>query len=223
MRGPILTVIISLLLGLLPAQAKELTALEVAAKLQKFYDSTADFQAAFQQEYESKALSKKSQSGGFVYVKKPGKMRWDYTTPHPKHFVADGKALYIYDPELEQVMVDRNFASSDLTVALTFLWGKGKLTDEFTVAFAKVPPPADSQVVLELTPKKAARFKRLWFTVDKATFRVDGTSVEDPGGNTNRITFTKISVNRGLKDEAFKLDIPKGIEVIEVPKDGRAS
>ena len=205
----------------LPARAREPSALEVAGRLQKFYDSTTDFQAAFQQEYESRALSKKSVSSGYVYVKKPGKMRWDYLAPHPKHFVADGKSLYIYDPELEQVILDRDFASSDLTVALTFLWGKGKLTDEFAIAFGKLPPPSAAQVVIELTPRKAARFKRLLFVVDKATFRVDGTLVEDPGGNTNRITFSKISVNRGLKDAAFKLDIPKGVEVIEVPRDGK--
>lgn len=215
----------ALLITLLTAasgQAKDLTARQVADRIQKFYDSTKDFQAAFQQEYFSQALGRKKSSSGFVYIKKPGKMRWDYTTPRPKHFVADGTALYVYDPELEQVMVDRSFSGSQLTTAVTFLWGKGKLAEEFKVAFSKRKDlGSEKQYTLELKPRKKARFKKLTFVVDRQTFKVLETVVEDPGGNINHIFFAKIATNVGLKDEAFKFEIPQGVEVIEAPKAGK--
>jgi outer membrane lipoprotein carrier protein len=198
--------------------ADELGPGEVAERIQKFYDGTRDFQAAFQQEYESKALGRKKTSSGFVYIKKPGRMRWDYKKPRPKHFVADGKALYVYDPELEQVMVDRSFSGSQLTTAVTFLWGKGKLTDEFRIAHSKrTDLGGPEHHVLEMIPRKQARFRKLTFVVEKKTFRVVETIVEDPGGNINHIFFASISTNVGLKDEAFRFVIPDGVEVIEAP------
>ncbi|HOX42225.1 MAG TPA: outer membrane lipoprotein carrier protein LolA [Myxococcota bacterium] len=198
-----------------------LDARQVAEKLQQVYEGTRDFKAAFLQEYTSVALGRRKASSGFVYVKKPGMMRWDYKEPAPKTFVADGKALYVYDPELEQVMVDRSFSGSELSTAVTFLWGKGDLLAEFEVAFSQRAELQGGQVyVLELKPRKAARFRRLWFAVEKDTFRVLRTLVEDPGGNLNRITFSKMATNVGLEDAAFAFEIPKGVEVIEAPGAG---
>jgi len=211
-----LSIVALLALGAGPhAAAKDMTADQVADKLQKIYEQTKDFKAAFVQEYHSKALGSTKTSSGFVYVKKPGLMRWDYKTPRPKFFVADGKALFIYDPDLEQVMVDRSFSGSDLSTAVTFLWGKGKLRQEFKVSFAE---GGDAQhYLLELTPKSRARFNKLWFKVERKTFRVVETVVEDPGGNTNTIRFSKMTTNVGLKDESFKFQIPDGVDVIEAP------
>ncbi len=203
----------------LPAQAAEPTADEVAGNIQKLYENTKDFKAAFSQTYSSAILGRNKVSSGYVYVKKPGMMRWDYNKPRPKHFVADGKALYIFDPELEQVMVDRQFSGSQLSTAVTFLWGRGKLSDEFKITFSKRKDllGADRHV-LEMVPKNKARFQKLWFVVEKKTFRVLETIILDPGGNENRIGFSKMATNVGLKAAAFKFKIPKGMEVVEAPR-----
>jgi len=133
--------------------------------------------------------------------------------------VADGTALYVYDPELEQVVVDKSFSSNDLSTAVTFLWGKGRLVDEFLVTFSKRSDlGGPDNYVLEMTPKKKARFKKLFFVVDRRKFLVLETVVEDPGGNVNHIQFTNISTNVGLKDQAFLFSIPQGVEVIEMPE-----
>lgn len=207
-------------LGLaIAAGAVDLTAVQVAERIQKFYDATVDFQAAFRQEYESKALGRKKTSGGFVYIKKPGRMRWDYKVPGPKHFVADGTALYVYDADLQQVMVDRSFSGSELSTAVSFLWGKGELAAEFNVSYSKRTDLGGSKhYVLEMTPKKKTRFNKLTFVVEKETFRVVETIVVDPGDNINHIFFDNISTNVGLKDEAFRFEIPAGVEVIEAPR-----
>ncbi len=198
------------------------SARQVAEKLQAVYEGTRDFKAAFQQEYTSQALGRRKASSGFVYVKKPGMMRWDYQAPTPKHFVADGKALYVYDPALEQVMVDRSFSGSELSTAVSFLWGKGNLLEEFEVSFAeRAELVGGDAYVLELRPRRAARFRRLWFAVERDTFRVLRTLMEDPGGNLNRITFSKMATNVGLEDAAFRFEIPAGVEVIEAPGGGK--
>jgi outer membrane lipoprotein carrier protein len=215
--GALLIGSMSLLLP--PAIAGELTPREVANKIQKFYEQTTDFQAAFRQVYHAEAFGTDKVSSGYVYIKKPGNMRWDYKEPRPKYFVADGKALYAYDPDLEQVMLDRSFTDSDLSAAVTFLWGKGNLTEEFQIAFSKQTGLAGPKhLVLELKPRKDARFRKLIFVVDSESFMVDETLVEDPGGNVNHIFFTKTRTNVGLKDDIFSFEIPKGVAVIEAPK-----
>ena len=215
--GALLIVSMSLLLH--QASAFELTPREVANKIQKFYDQTTDFQAAFRQVYHAEAFGKDKVSSGYVYIKKPGRMRWDYKEPRPKYFVADGHALYAYDPDLEQVMVDRSFTDSDLSAAVTFLWGKGNLIEDFQINFSKRTGLAGPKhVALELKPKKDVRFTTLIFVVATESFMVDETLVEDPGGNINHIYFTNVRTNVGLKDNIFSFEIPKGVAVIEAPK-----
>ena len=64
-------------------------AADVAGALQRKYDSVKDFSASFTQTYEGGVLRRKSSEAGTVFVKKPGKMRWDYTGPEKKLFVSD--------------------------------------------------------------------------------------------------------------------------------------
>src|ERR687890_312762 len=78
---------------------------EVAAALQKKYDAVRDFTADFVHESEGGLLRKKQSERGVVQVKKPGKMRWDYTAPEPKVFVSDGRRIYLHVPADNQVIV----------------------------------------------------------------------------------------------------------------------
>lgn len=206
-----------LLLPSAPAPAA-LRAEQVVARLQKFYDGVHDFKAAFSQEYTSKVFGTPRRSRGFLYIKKPGKMRWDYLAPNRKHFIVNERVLYIYDPELAQVVVDRHFVSADLSAAVTFLWGRGRLLRSFHISLSQRRDLQRPDAwVLELEPRGTARFRRMWMVVRKRDAMVVQTVLEDPGGNINKIAFTKMSVNVGLRDEAFSFTIPPGVEVIEVP------
>jgi outer membrane lipoprotein carrier protein len=66
---------------------------EIVTKVQKQYDTHADFKAQFIQESMVKSLGKKQSSEGTVYFKKPGKMRWTYQKPFKQEIISDGKTL----------------------------------------------------------------------------------------------------------------------------------
>ncbi len=190
----------------------------VAALVQKSYGTVRDFKAAFEQEYLSKALGRRKRSSGYLYVKRPDKMRWDYREPNPKHFLINGRTLYIYDPELNQVIVDRHFVSSQLTAAVSFLWGRGRLEEGFHLALERYPGVDPEKFwVLELRPRGPAQFTRMLLVLEKPRAVVRRSIIEDPGGNVNVIRFSRVSVNVGLKDQAFEFTIPKGVDVVEVP------
>src|SRR5215218_5875164 len=71
---------------------------QVASALQTKYDNIRDFTADFTQQYESGIFRKKLVERGKVQVKKPGRMRWDYTAPDKKVFVSDGSSVYLWVP-----------------------------------------------------------------------------------------------------------------------------
>lgn len=193
----------------------EPSAAQLADKVQAFYEDTADFSATFTQQYKYKAMARTQKSQGTVQVKKPGLMRWDYVKPHEKLFLLDGKALWIWDPSDKAVMVNRAFSSDQLSAAVTFLWGRGKLSDEFDIQ--RVEKPAYGQTVLELVPKTPqGGFTRLYFAVDPKTGAVVTSVVIDSQGNENRIEFSDVKTNTGLADSRFRFSVPKGATVQEL-------
>ena len=218
MRRIGLLALMTLFLGLAAradAQQSQPSAVELAKKVQGFYEKTKDFTAHFDQTYRYMAMARTQKSSGIVQVKKPGFMRWDYEKPYVKQFVLDGKTFYAYEPDDNAVMVNRKFSSDSLSAAVSFLWGKGKLVEEFNLK--KVERPDYGPVVLELTPKKPqAGFTKLFFVVDPQTGMVTTSVIFDTEGNENRIAFSDPKTNQNIPDDRFSFQIPKGASVKEL-------
>ncbi len=104
---------------------------QIVDSLQKNYDATVDFVADFRQETEVKTLNRKLKASGKLYFKRPGKMLWRYEEPKGQVVLADGKNLYFYQPEQNQVIKSplKNAFRSD--IPLSFLLGLGNLKKDF--------------------------------------------------------------------------------------------
>jgi outer membrane lipoprotein carrier protein len=183
-------------------------------RMQAFYEHTQDFTATFRQDYAYKAFGRTTTSTGTVAFKKPAQMRWDYLTPAKRSFVLSGERVYAWDPTA-QTLSRGALPSSELSTSVTFLWGKGRLLDEFTIVRA---PCKDCQgVLLVLTPRKAeSRFRELRLELDPKTAQVRKTVVVDPDGSENTIVFSELRTNTGLTKERFTLDVPEGTQVLDV-------
>lgn len=194
--------------------AVTLSAEEVVKELQKFYDNSNDFQADFQQIYTYKAYGRTQKSKGRVYLKKAGKMRWHYKSNPQKFFIADGKDLWVYEPEEAQAY-QQAMEESQLPVVVTFLFGKGKLLDEFNAKLLSADPRAKnaSDYVIELTPKTEAEYKQVVMVVS-SKFLLKEVFVYDTVGNENHLIFSKASVNKGIDDSQFTFTPPPGVKVI---------
>src|SRR6476646_345215 len=98
------------------------------------YGKINDLRAEFTQSAYNRSLGQDIKAEGIVYLKKGGKMRWDYKSPSPQQIVSDGSSLWVYTPELNQV--NKGNAPKALAgPAGSFLSGLGKLREEFTVRF----------------------------------------------------------------------------------------
>ena len=192
-------------------------ATDVAGAIQRKYDGVKDFSASFTQTYEGGVLRRKSQESGLVFVKKPGKMRWDYIKPEKKLFVSDGQTMFLYFPNEKQVMKNDVPGQNQATSAVLFLMGKGDIVRDFNVRWAD--GGLDTTYRLRLDPKtRQAEYDWLEITADRETFRIVGLMAADAQGGKSAFVFSNFKENAGLADKMFQFTIPRGTEVISSGK-----
>jgi len=147
-----------------PAQDLE----QVVDAVEATYGKMTDLRADFSQVARNKSLGQDVKAEGTVYLKKGGKMRWEYKSPSPQQIVSDGTYLWVYTPELNQV--NKGDAPKALAgPAGSFLQGLGKVREEFSVRFLNPANKTDAsgRPVLDLTPKKPTPLlTRLVLTLD---------------------------------------------------------
>lgn len=185
-------------------------------RVQAFYEKTKDFTADFKQEYFYKAFKRTQLSSGKVLFRKPqgsmpALMRWEYEKPSPKTFVLAGDRVLAHDPEAKLVTAAA-ISTNQLSASVTFLFGVGKLESEFDIVKKACAKCSGTQ--LELTPLVAdPRFKKILLEVDEKTAQVTKSTVIDPDGSENAITFINLTTNVGVAESAFKISPPPGTQV----------
>jgi outer membrane lipoprotein carrier protein len=195
------------------AQAQPAEAL--AKELQQKYDKVRDFSADFVQTYRGGVLRQTATERGRLTVKKPGKMRWEYRDPERKLFVSDGHKLYSYVPEDRQVLVSDVPDDDHATTPALFLAGKGSLTRDFIVSYAKADEAPSSTTVLKLSPRKTEpEYDWLMLAIDPATLQIRMLITVDAQGGRSTFTLTNLKENVGVADKEFAFSIPRGVEVI---------
>jgi outer membrane lipoprotein carrier protein len=208
--------IVLVLACVVPMGAAPLAPTELAAALQKKYDGVRDFSADFVHTYRGGVLRKEISEKGKVVVKKPGRFRWDYTTPEVKQFVSDGTKVYSYVPEDKQVIVTTVPPDDSASTPALFLAGKGNLTRDFTASAAPVPDGAPSgTVALKLVPRTPQPdYDSLVVLMDEATFTLRGLVTADAQGGTSSLMFSNLKENVGLADKDFAFKMPRGVDVV---------
>jgi outer membrane lipoprotein carrier protein len=188
---------------------------ELARRLQARYAGIRDFSADFTQTYRGGVLRKTTTERGSVSVKKPGRMRWTYTAPEEKLFVADGVRMYIYVPADKQVMVRKMPAVDTATSPILFLAGRGDVGRDFQAAYATLPSAPSGSWVLKLTPRESQPdYEWLTVALDPRTLAIRMLSARDAQGGESTFTFTNLKENVGISDNTFTFRIPRGVDVI---------
>jgi outer membrane lipoprotein carrier protein len=210
-------VVLAMLLALaLPVAAQSPTLDDVIRGVEGAYGKMTDLKGEFTQSALNKSLNQTIDAKGVVYLKKGGKLRWEYAEPTKQEIVSDGKTIWIHTPQLNQV--NTGPAPEALSgPAGSFLSGLGTLRQHFSVRFLNPAQPkdADGNVVLDLTPKQPLpTLARLVLSLDAKSYDVRKAVVYDQFENTVTMTFTKLAVNSGLPDKLFVFTPPKGTATV---------
>ena len=194
--------------------AQAVTADVIVGKVQAFYKATPQLTAKFRQTTMNATFGVPQVSDGKVYLKKPGKMRWDYFSKRDAKLVtksqlSDGKTIWVIDKNGKWYF-EQELDKSALPVAVTFLTGTGDLKAEFNAALDRSglynkTTPTDH--VLKLTPKKpSVQIKALYLVVDPTNFRVKKSIVVNAAGDTNQFAFHEPDFAKAVNDSWFKFD-----------------
>ena len=199
------------LILLAPGLASAEDVSEIVSKLQKSYESISTISASFTQETSSKGMKAAQTSKGKVWFKKPGKMRWEYSVPEGDLIVSDGKKIWVFQPDLNQV-IEKDIDESATRLTTDFLSGIGDITKDFKVSLAG---SEGGYHRLSLVPKEEQpNLKRLTLDVDKTSFVIKKTAVVDHFGNETRVELKDIKTNASVQDKLFKFTLPKGAQVV---------
>jgi outer membrane lipoprotein carrier protein len=187
----------------------------VADAVDHRYNALRSLAAQFTERYTGNGMERTE--SGMLWLKKPGKMRWEYQSPRAKLFVSDGKLAWFYVPGEKQARQARVKNLDDLRTPLRYLLGHTKLVKEFTglslAPDVKPVDPADtmlrgvpasmadriSQVLLEITPEH----------------RIARLVIDELDGSTTEFRLSQEQDNPPLPEERFEFKPPAGIEILQ--------
>jgi outer membrane lipoprotein carrier protein len=181
--------------------------------LQTKYDKLTTLSAEFTQIYNAPGEHTRRESGR-VTLKKPGKMRWDYTSPEAKLFVSDGKWIYEYVPAEKLATRTAVKESGDMRAPFAFLLGRGNLRRDFKqIGFASESPARAGNRVLRMIPKRSSRFRELLIEIEPSSLQISRLTMIESTGARSDFLFSNIRENAPANSSQFIFKAPPGVEV----------
>ena len=177
--------------------------------LNNFFTKVNSLKGSFNQQVFSKKGKLIQNSTGFLYLNRPGKFRWVYKTPDPQTIVGDGKNIWIYDEDLEQVTI-KPLSRALSSAPIAILTRKQSPDAQFIVKPLKARAGLDW---FQLAPRKKSKdFKSIHMGLDKKGDMRQMIMLDQLGQKTV-IKFNTQS-NVPISGKQFYFQPPAGVDVI---------
>jgi outer membrane lipoprotein carrier protein len=177
--------------------------------VRRYFAELTSLQAGFHQKVVDADNILQQVSDGQMWIQRPGKFRWDYETPYRQQIISDGKRLWSYDEDLEQVTVQPIDKVLSATPAM-LLSGLQPVEEVFDM---KAIPAAEGLLHARLQPKSDdsnINEIHLYF-VNEALTRIQAL---DGFGNTTTFDFTGLLRNSDLEARLFNFEPPPGVDIV---------
>nr|WP_321401105.1 outer membrane lipoprotein carrier protein LolA [uncultured Desulfobacter sp.] len=208
-------ILISMLLTTLPcyaAQSLDNKTAQIVSGIEAKY-ANKSFSADFEQASHLTALDVTETAKGRAWFSHPGKMKWAYESSDNHEIITNGKELWIYRPEENQVMTGNAAPFFQSGSGGAFLADIRKIREEFTVEPGEA---GDNFSQLILTPKKQTpELAKIRITVDLPGYEIPVVETENIYGDTTKFIFTNIQFS-ALDEQIFEFTPPPGTEIIEI-------
>lgn len=210
----------SLLLAswLVPALAHASRLDEILAEMKEAGDRLERLSADFQQTDYDFILKDQEASQGKLYLKVPGRLRWETEPPRAKILVVKDGLARLYNPTANQVNEFEQGKGKGAKTGADLLVGFGKsnekIRENYDVSLVEETP---RDVVLSLVPKptsSASIFARIELTLEKKTWLPVKSVFYESNRNHTEIQFHDVVLNGSLPDGIFELKLPKNVEII---------
>lgn len=178
--------------------------------IEKRYNATKTLEVQFTQIFAFGP--RKRTENGVLYLEKPGKMRWDYTKPEGKVFVADGKYVYLYSPTTNVAERTPFKATDDLRAPLAFLLGRLDFQKDFR-RFTMKPMESNYWITAEPRSNKAP-YTSVAFLVSP-NYQILQVEVTGADQTVNRFVFEKEQRNTSIAAAQFEFRPPQGARLVD--------
>jgi outer membrane lipoprotein carrier protein len=206
----------AVLFAFLPSAAPAPDSATVTANVvDAHYNHLKSFKVAFTEIYSGPGISRSE--SGILWLKKPGRMRWEYHQPREKLFLTDGQTAYFYVPGERQARSAPVKKLDDIRSPLRYLLGKTKLEKELEgLSLAPdVKPLQAGNVVLRGIPKDMKdRVSEVLMEVSPAG-QIVRIVVHEVDGATTDFRFSGFAENIPVQDSLFHFTPPPGVEMIQ--------
>ncbi len=187
----------------------------IAQAVDERYNHLRSLEAEFAEIYRGAGMERTE--SGTLWLKKPGKMRWEYRSPRQKLFLSDGKDAWFYVPGERQAQRTAVKKLDDLRSPLAFLLGKTKLEKELQgLSLAPdVTPLAAGDVVVRGVPKSLAeRVSQVLLEITPEHW-ISRILVEEVDGSVTEYRFNGYREDVAVPDQRFQFAVPNGVEVVD--------
>ncbi len=185
------------------------------------YAQIKDFQADFVQETQIQGFDTTLRSSGHVYLKKPGRLRWDYLEPSVEHIYVHQDQLAMYVPNHNQVLKGSLTMMVSTKAPLRLLQGVGKLAEHFSVeptGDAKKEPgglPLLALVPKSLPGSPPSSLVKIMAEIQPDTYVIQSLALHENNGNVSTFRFSNFKINKGLDDAVMILNPPEEVVIVE--------
>jgi len=205
----------ALVVSILTGDGRAADVKSVAAAVDAHYNHLKTLQADFTEIYRGSGMDRTE--SGTVWLKKPGKMRWEYRSPTEKLFVSDGRDAWFYVPADRQAGKESAKKLDDIRSPLAFLLGKTKLEKELQgLSLAPdLPPLQAGDVVLRGIPKAFAdQISEIVLEITPGN-QIARIVLQSVDGSATEYRFTEQKEDVAVGDAKFQFKPPAGTETVE--------
>jgi outer membrane lipoprotein carrier protein len=178
------------------------------------YNHAQSLKLDFSETYAG-ARSPVQNESGVLYLRKPGRMRWQYTAPAGKVFISDGKEVFLYTPEDQRAQKSKLKESEDMRAPLAFLLGKLNFAKDFK-SFRTRVEGNDTWIGAEPKSDNLAYSKVEFLATPLGEIR----QVRITGQDQSKLdfTFSNERLNAPVADSMFTFQPPPGVAVVEAER-----
>ena len=197
-------------LACLPLQAAEADLNTLLKGVEQHYNRAKTLQVHFVESYTVQGRARKSESGELT-LRKPGRMRWDYTAPSGKLFISDGKDVYLYTPEAHRVEKTKLKASDDMRAPLAFLLGKLDFAKDFRDF--EVKPEGTQYLITAKAKNDSFPYEKVQMLVTP-DYQIQRLVINLQSQSLLTFELDGEKLNPAVDDALFKFQMPAGATLV---------
>ena len=176
---------------------------DAQTQLQRYLNTMQQFQAQFDQQVVDEQGEVIQESSGRMALARPNQFHWQVTEPDEELMVADGNALWLYNPFLEQVTIMDFQKALQQSPFMLLMSDDAAAWDQYTISQI-----SNGFSIKPNVPQLIAEIR-----IERNGNAISRLILLDSQGKTSVFTLSQFDANSTLPNTLFHFTVPQGVEI----------